>query len=246
MMGIWSRLAGEVFLDWLQPAPGMRWADIGCGNGAFTELLVARCAARSISGLDPSEGQLSYARGRHKAGVATFTQGDAMALPFATDTADAAVMALVIFFVPQPEKGVAEMKRVVHPGGLVSAYAWDMLRDGFPLYPVQAALREMGHEPRTTPRADISPIGELAKLWNGAGLQQVETREIVVERPFVDFEAYWESLAQGPGFKPQIAAMSANEQVELKRRAAAHIPRDAAGRMVFRGRANAVKGVVPA
>ena len=31
MMGKWSRLAGEVFLDWLKPASGLRWIDGGCG-----------------------------------------------------------------------------------------------------------------------------------------------------------------------------------------------------------------------
>ncbi len=34
-MGAWSRLAGEIFLDWLAPRSGLRWIDIGCGNGAF-------------------------------------------------------------------------------------------------------------------------------------------------------------------------------------------------------------------
>ena len=44
MMGIWSRLAGEIFLDWLAPRKGLKWVDVGCGNGAFTELIVARNA----------------------------------------------------------------------------------------------------------------------------------------------------------------------------------------------------------
>ena len=43
-MGKWSRLAGDTFLDWLAPAAGWRWADIGCGNGAFTEMIVQRHA----------------------------------------------------------------------------------------------------------------------------------------------------------------------------------------------------------
>ena len=50
MMGVWSRLAGDIFLDWLAPRPGLRWIDVGCGNGAFTELLAARCAPAGISG----------------------------------------------------------------------------------------------------------------------------------------------------------------------------------------------------
>ncbi len=36
MMGTWSRLVGQVFLDWLAPATGQSWIDVGCGDGAFT------------------------------------------------------------------------------------------------------------------------------------------------------------------------------------------------------------------
>ena len=46
-----------------------------------------------------------------------------MALPFDAGRFDAAVMALVIFFVPEPAKGVGEMTRVHSPGGFVAAYA---------------------------------------------------------------------------------------------------------------------------
>ena len=42
MMGAWSQLVGQVFLDWLSPAPGQRWIDVGCGNGSFTEQLIQR------------------------------------------------------------------------------------------------------------------------------------------------------------------------------------------------------------
>ncbi|MGA8933336.1 MAG: SAM-dependent methyltransferase, partial [Pseudolabrys sp.] len=48
MMGIRSQLAGNIFLDWLAPRSGLRWIDIGCGNGAFTELLVERCAPAEV------------------------------------------------------------------------------------------------------------------------------------------------------------------------------------------------------
>jgi ubiquinone/menaquinone biosynthesis C-methylase UbiE len=82
MMGIWSRIVGDVFLDWLAPRSGLQWIDVGCGNGAFTELIVARCAPAEVQGIDPSEGQLAFARARSTAGVAEFRPGDAMALPF--------------------------------------------------------------------------------------------------------------------------------------------------------------------
>ena len=54
-MGTWSQLAGETFLDWLAPEPGLRWLDVGCGNGAFTEMLVERCAPLSVQGIDPKK-----------------------------------------------------------------------------------------------------------------------------------------------------------------------------------------------
>src|SRR5215471_5926931 len=101
-MGAWSRLAGDVFLDWLQPPSGLHWIDVGCGNGAFTELLIERCAPASIDGVDPSEDQLAFARTQPAGKRARYHKGDAMALPFASGAFDAAVMALVIFFVADP------------------------------------------------------------------------------------------------------------------------------------------------
>src|SRR5512143_866671 len=103
-MGKWSQLVGEAFLEWLAPQPGLRWLDVGCGNGAFTQLIVERCAPASVDGIDPSDAQLDFARARMTAPNATFHRGDAMALPFADDSVDVAVMPLVIFFVPEPAR----------------------------------------------------------------------------------------------------------------------------------------------
>ena len=115
MMGVWSRRVGEDFLEWLKLPAGLKCVDVGCGNGAFTELLAERCQPEEVQGIDPSPEQIAYARARHTAKIAEFRQGDAMALPFPDDGFDAAIMALVIFFVPEPAKGVAEMARVVRP-----------------------------------------------------------------------------------------------------------------------------------
>jgi len=146
IMGIWSQLAGEQFLDWLAPAGSLRWIDVGCGNGAFTELIVQRCAPAGVEGVDPSQEQLAFARTRPASRIAKFTQGDAMALPFADKSFDVAVMALVIFFVPNPAKGIAEMVRAVRAGGSVAAYAWDMYGGGFPWDSVQSELRALGQK----------------------------------------------------------------------------------------------------
>src|SRR5437588_12131520 len=85
MMGTWSRIAGEIFLAWVAPASGLRWIDIGCGSGAFTELIVQRCAPAEVQGIDPSAAQLAFGRARHKDGVAHFREGHAGTLPFPED-----------------------------------------------------------------------------------------------------------------------------------------------------------------
>ena len=79
MMGNWSQRAGSIFLDWLAAPSGLKWIDVGCGNGAFTELLVERCAPVEVQGIDPSEGQLAFARSRPAARIAKFSRGDALA-----------------------------------------------------------------------------------------------------------------------------------------------------------------------
>ena len=246
MMGVWSRLAGEVFLDWLAPLPGLRWIDIGCGSGAFSELLVERCAPAEAQGIDPSEAQLAFARSRPAARLAQFRQGDAMALPFPDDHFDVAVMALVIFFVPEPAMGVAEMVRVVRPGGTVAAYAWDMLGGGFPGEPIHAELRAMGHQLLLPPSIDASRLEALRALWTGAGLDAVETREITVSRTFADFDDFWEINRRSASIAPIVAAMSPGETEQLKAEVRHRLPPDDMGRITYAGRANAVKGRVPA
>ncbi|MEA2941951.1 MAG: hypothetical protein QOD09_2480 [Bradyrhizobium sp.] len=245
MMGKWSRLAGEVFLDWLKPASGLRWIDVGCGNGAFTELLAERCAPAEIQGVDPSEAQLAFARSRHKAGIAQFQQGDAMALPFADNSFDAAVMALVIFFVPEPPAGVAEMARVVRPGGPIASYAWDIEGGGFPVEPVLAELRAMGFPPIRPPSSAASRMENLRTLWTGAGLDRIETREITVQRTFADFDDFWTTALLGASVKATAAKMTPEQLEQAKEKVRARLGADHRGPITTSARANAILGRVP-
>jgi len=244
-MGKWSRLAGDLFLDWLAPAPGMRWLDVGCGSGAFTEMILERCAPASVQGIDPSTAQLEYARTRAATDIAQFRQADAMAQPFSDDTFDLAVMALVIFFVPDPPRGVAEMRRVVSPGGTVSAYAWDMTAGGFPYDALVSQMRALGFDVPRPPSPDASRLDAMAEMWTGAGLEAVETCEISVQRTYADFDDYWTTILGGASVGSTLASMTRDQLADLAARLQALLPPGPDGRITCHARANAVKGRVP-
>ena len=246
VMGVWSRSVGEVFLDWLRPPQRLSWIDVGCGSGAFTELILTRCAPTGVQGIDPSEGQLAFARTRPGARGAVFLTGDAMALPFPAASFDVAVMALVLVFVPDPSKGVSELARVVRPGGLVATYMWDMLGGGFPLDPIVDEMHAMGLSPTRPPHMEVSTLAALQDLWRAAGLQQIETREISVQRTFADFEEFWTVETKSPSIAPVVAAMPAADVAALKQRVTTRLPIDADGRITCSARAHAISGRKPA
>jgi ubiquinone/menaquinone biosynthesis C-methylase UbiE len=244
IMGVWSQRAGAVFLDWLAPADGLRWLDVGCGNGAFTELLFARHAPLSVDGIDPSAAQIEYARHRPGTSGATFRQGDAMALPYQDAAFDAAVMALVIFFVPDPARGVAEMARVVRPGGRLSAYAWNVPDGGVPITPVWDELAASGLPFALPPSADASRIEALRALWTAAGLREIETTEITVQRDYDSFEEYFETILLSPNIANALNALDQPGLSAFKTRLRQRMGVAESGPITRTARANAVKGVV--
>jgi len=245
-MGRWSLLAGNAFLDWLSPAKGLRWLDVGCGNGAFTELLVERCAPKSVQGIDPSEAQVAFARTR-LAGArdVTLRTGSAMALPYADGAFDAVGSALVIFFVPDAPGAVLEMARVTRPGGGVCAYAWDLLGGGFPYAALQDAMTALGQDPPLPPHPEAARLESLRTMWKDAGLVDVETTEVTVKRRFADFDGWWATARKGPVFAPRLSGMAGGHSDVLKARLRERLPAAADGSITCSARATAVRGRKP-
>jgi SAM-dependent methyltransferase len=198
-----------------------------------------------VHGVDPSAKQLAYARARSSTRGAAYEHGDAMALPFPDQGFDVAVMPLVIFFVSDPARGVAEMARVVRPGGLVAAYAWDVPGGGLPYDALQVEMRGMGTAIPEPPSPDASRMDALQALWRGAGLTDVETRAITVQRTFHDFDDYWSTVLGGPSVGLQIAALPADDLEFLQARMRARLVANDQGNITYSARANAVRGRVP-
>ena len=243
LMGRWSRLAGESFLDWLDAPEGLRWLDVGCGNGAFTEELIARRAPAHVVAIDPSEAQLAYARVRPGAEMAEFRVGDAQKLPFADGGFDVAVMALVVAFLPDPLKAVMEMARVVRPGGWVATYMWDIPGGGAPTNPIYVAMESVGISPLRPPNSTASRRDAMHNLWQDAGLDSIDTRVIRIPVVYSGFNDFWESNSAPAG--PQgklIQAMPPGAREELRARLREQLPAAADGTIAYEAFANAVKG----
>lgn len=243
-MGGWSRAAGMLFLDWLAPAPGLAWADIGCGNGAFTALLCSRCRPARLEAIDPSEGQLAFARNRVEAACANFRLGEAQALPYEDAAFDVAAMTLVLFFVPDPAKGVGEMRRIVRAGGIVAAYVWDIAAGGFPAQPVWTALAESGFSAAAPPRPDAASAGGLRALWEGVGLVEIAQHPFTVTRRFETFDAYWQASQGSASIRAAVAAMTPQQLARTQARVRALLQTLPGGAVAFTARANAIRGRV--
>jgi ubiquinone/menaquinone biosynthesis C-methylase UbiE len=246
LMGRWSRAAGEVFLDWLSLPSRLRWLDVGCGTGVFTALLIERCKAQSVSAVDPAADQIAYARTKAANKDVDFHLADAQSLPFADRTFDAAAMALVMSFVPDAAKAVAEMKRVVKPGGTIGTYVWDFLGNASPPQPLRMAVEAMGYSLPPMPGHRNSQLENLKGYFAGASLDEVAARPIAIEVTYANFDEFW--LAQTALANPtvqHIRKMTDAEVERLKAYLREHLPTDKFGRIAYKARANAAKGRVP-
>ena len=152
-MGRWSRAVGAVFLDWLAAPGKAAWLDVGCGTGAFTTLIVKTCKPARVSAVDPGSAQIEFARRQPVAKRADFRVADVQALPFSDATFDVVASALVINFIPDRARGVAEMRRVTRPYGMVGGYVWDFAADRSPSWPFNRAFSGLGIEPPQLPGA---------------------------------------------------------------------------------------------
>jgi SAM-dependent methyltransferase len=181
--------------------PGMSAFDVGAGTGKLTGVLAAVVGEPKVSAVDPSETFVEALATRFPA--ANVRQAAAEDLPFAENFFDAVFAQLVVNFMSDPERGVAEMRRVATEGGEVAAAVWDYPGEMTMLtafWRSAAALDPSGVrdcDERTT--MAFSERGELGALWRQAGLRAVEDGEIVVSASYSSFDELWEPFTMGVG-----------------------------------------------
>ncbi len=245
-MGRWSLAAGKVFLDWVAPPTNARWLDVGCGTGVFTELVLDTCTPATVVAVDPSESQIDIARSKPVARRAEFRVADAQELPFQDGAFDVVASSLVINFIPDRFRALAEMRRVGNPGGVVAGYVWDFAEERGPNSPIRFGFSQMGIKYQASVGAEGTRLQALTSLFSGVGLQDIAVRVIDVTMSFSDFNEFWQS--QTPGYTQTgkiIAEMSEFEREKLTGVVRARLSAGPDGSVTCSARANAIKARVP-
>lgn len=245
-MGQWSRAAGEKFLAWLAPPKNARWLDLGCGTGAFTDLILKHCAPASAVGVDPAPAQVAHAKKTFP--FAEFRVGDSMALPFNDNEFDVVASALVLHFIPDRDKAFAEMRRVTKPGGIVSGFTWERspTSKGAPYVPMMKGLQSIGVEPTTSPTVPEANLDGLRASVQRAGFRDIDVVLIEATNGYRSFDEYWE--VQTMTFHPvgkSVATLDGKTRDALRDVMRKMLPAGADGSIRYTVRAVAFKAHAP-
>jgi SAM-dependent methyltransferase len=250
-MGRWSRRLAGPFLDFADLAKDEQVLDVGCGTGSLTFMLAQRADVRSVCGIDCSPAYIDHARQHSSDPRIEFRVGDACSLPFPDAAFDRVFALLVLHFVPQPERAVAEMRRVARPGATVAAAVWDA-RGGFVANRIffdTAAILDPGGNARRA-RNFTRPMtrpGELAATWRGAGMTDVRATALTIRMEFASFDDYWAPYVgkDGPGAE-YVASLDEPARARLRDAVRlAYLDGDPDGPRSYAGTAWAVKGIAP-
>ncbi|TWD81132.1 methyltransferase family protein [Kribbella amoyensis] len=164
--------------DRLDLRDARRVAELGCGPGRLLDHLAGLAPQAQVIGSDLTEEMLRRAPARYDRVL-----GDLQALPFASATLDAAVMPFVLFHVPDLPLALAEIRRILTPGGSFAAVTWSG-HDPHSAYDVWVrVIDEHGAPDDPSPQMPSNDVtsdpAKLRTALEAAGFGQVE---ITVER----------------------------------------------------------------
>jgi SAM-dependent methyltransferase len=248
-MGRWSRLMAPPYIAFVGVKNGDRVLDVGTGTGSLAFALEATTAASEVTGVDPSEGFIGYAKKNAKSGRVRFEVGDAQALQYKDASFDQTMALLVMNFVPDHTKAIGEMRRVTRPQGVVSACVWDynagmeMLR----FFWDEVVALDPAMAPKDERNMKLSREGQLGELWKKAGLVNVQEKPLVIEQAFASFDDYWGPFLKGAGpGGAYVVSLTDERRRQLEARMRKRLLGDRQdGAFALKARAWCVRGEVP-
>jgi SAM-dependent methyltransferase len=236
-MGRYSVALAPPFADFGGIEPGQTAVDVGCGSGILTVELARRLGPEAVAAADPAP-LLEATKARlPEADVRTAPAED---LPWEDGTFDAALAQLVIHFLDDPAAGLAEMRRVVRPGGVVAASAWN-----FPRMVMLGTFWQAARAVAATAPAETLKFGsldELAEIGRAADLEDVEAAPIVVHSEYRDFDELWSTFQHRVGPAGEFLASQPPEQQETIRDEYRRLLGDPSGSFTLDAEAWAVRG----
>jgi SAM-dependent methyltransferase len=220
---------------------------VGCGTGALSQTVLDLARPTRVKGIDKSEGFVNTSRRRVDQPQAEFDVGDAMALPIDPETFDAAVSGLVLNFVPQPSLMVAQMARAVRTNGIVGLYVWDYgakMQFMRHFWNAAAAIDPAAYDLDEGRRFPFCQPDALRQLFEGAGLQVMETHPIDIHTDFKNFDDFWSPFLGGQGSAPGYTmSLSEEQRARLRDRLYNSLPFAVDGSIPLLARAWAIKGI---
>lgn len=162
----------EAALDDVSPGHAL---DAACGTGRHTALLLAR--GHQVLGVDSSQAMLAQARSKHPG--AEFRLGELTSLPIASESMDVVTCGLALTHLADPSPAIAELARVVKPGGRVlisDAHPSFVLIQGQALFPHQGGLAYI--------RNHVHLHSAYLRSFEAAGLEVIDCAEAPMEADF--------------------------------------------------------------
>lgn len=182
----------------------MKVLDLGSGTG-YPALLAAQTvgSSGSVLGIDVAEHMLDVAKRKAtRLGLqnVSFKVGDVTTLPFEPNSFEAITSRFCLMFLPDIPQAVAEITRVLRPGGWIAAAVWSAPEKNPSFGLSMAAIKQVIELPPPDPAAPgifrLARPGELAGMFHQAGLVDIADQEFPAEWSYASAEEYYSSLME--------------------------------------------------
>ncbi len=196
--------------------PGRRVLDVCSGHGNVTQALAATGA--EVTGLDFSPAMVVAARERVPA--AEIVEGDAQAMPFEDQSFDAVTCNVGLGHIPDQAKAVAEIARVLRPGGVAALSSWVEPERSPTFQVVFAAIKAHAEDLSAAPAGPDNHLlareAEATALLEGVGLRDVRLAPVEVAFRLERAEDFAEIFRRATVRAPMIVgAQSAAQQAAI-------------------------------
>ncbi|MBI4205475.1 MAG: methyltransferase domain-containing protein [Betaproteobacteria bacterium] len=184
------------------PRPGERLLDVACGTGIVVRIAAPRVApGGSIAGLDIDPAMIAVARSlvRGPDGVTLHWHcASAQDMPFASATFDVALCLQGLQYLPSCVAGLAEIRRVMKPGGRLVALVWSSLEDCKGQHALARALERRNVDAAAILKAySLGDSDGIRALAAEAGFRDVEIRASYTTARFASVKHFVEAFAAG-------------------------------------------------